>query len=259
MPLPRVIPCLLFRAQGLVKTERFKKPVYLGDPINIVRIFNDKEVDELVFLDITATREQRGPNVKTLAEISSECFMPLAYGGGISSIQQMQELFSLGIEKIVLNSHALENPALVQQAAEKFGSQSIVISIDAKQQLFGRHRMFSHCGTHKTPWEPAAYASKMQAMGAGEILLNSINRDGTMQGYDLALISKVASAVDIPVVACGGAGKLQDLRMAIAAGASAVAAGSFFVFQGPHRAVLIHFPSVQELQETFRVDLPLPT
>lgn len=255
MLLPRVIPCLLLRSQGLVKTEKFKKPVYLGDPINIVKIFNEKEVDELVCLDISATHERRGPNFKLLSDMSSECFMPLAYGGGISNVEQMQTLFKLGIEKVVLNSCAAENIQLVRQAAEKFGSQSVVVSIDVKRQMFGRYRVFSHGGTKKTVWEPVAYASKLREMGAGEILLNSIDRDGTMGGYDLELIHQVASGIDIPVVACGGASALNDFRLAIEAGASATAAGSLFVFQGPHRAVLISFPSMQELQDTFRADI----
>ena len=254
MPLPRVIPSLLLRTTGLVKTQKFNKPIYLGDPVNIVRIFNDKEVDEICLLDITATHEDRGPNFKILSEISSECFMPLAYGGGISTVAQMKELFRMGVEKVILNSHVVEDMLLVRQAAETFGSQSVVISVDAKTHVFGRYRVHVRGGTKNTGWEPAAYASKMQALGAGEILLNSIDRDGTMRGYDLDLIRNVASAVDIPVIACGGAGHVSDFRLAIAAGASAISAGSLFVFQGPHRAVLISFPAPEELKALFQVD-----
>lgn len=250
--LPRIIPALLLRGSGLVKTEQFKKPVYLGDPINIIRIFNDKEVDEIALLDIEATRDKRGPNFKKLAEITDECFMPLGYGGGITSIGEIKQLFAMGVEKVILNSIAAANPGFVREAADQYGSQSVVVSIDVKQRALGRSRVFSDGGTLDTGEEPVAYAAKMQKLGAGELLLTSIDRDGTMRGYDLPLIRSIAGAVDIPVIACGGARGLDDFRRAVLeAGASAVAAGSVFVFQGVHRAVLISFPSRQEIEETF--------
>lgn len=248
----RVIPCLLLRNQGLVKTVKFKNPTYLGDPINVVRIFNDKEVDELVLLDITATIERRKPRVKLIAQIAGECFMPLGYGGGIRSLEDVQELLNIGIEKVVINSYAAENPSFIRKAADIAGTQSVVVSIDFKRTLGGKCEVFTHSGTKATGLNPIEFAREMEAMGAGELLLNSIDRDGTMQGYDMELITRVAQVVHIPVVACGGAGSVGDLVDAVRrGGASAAAAGSLFVFQGRHRAVLISYPSPQELKQAF--------
>lgn len=244
---PRVIPALLLQGQGLVKTVKFKDPKYLGDPINIVRIFNDKEVDELIFLDITATPERRRPPFEMLAKITSECFMPLGYGGGIRSLEDVKTLLALGIEKVILNTAAVELPELVTQAAEYAGSQAVVISMDVKRGLLGKYEVFTHSGTKATGLDPLRHAQEMERRGAGELFVNSIDRDGTMQGYDLDLIRRVAQAVGIPVIACGGAGNLQHLAEAIRAGASAAAAGSMFVFQGPLRGVLISYPSHEEL------------
>ena len=249
----RVIPCLLLRNRGLVKTVKFKDPTYLGDPINIVKIFNDKEVDELIFLDITATVEGKQPPFKLLSEIASECFMPLGYGGGIRRIEDIRTILSLGVEKVAVNSYAIEKPTFIREAAELFGSQSIVVSIDVKKNFFGKYELFTHSGTKKSGLDPVKFAVNMEQMGAGELLVNSIDRDGTMQGYDLELTKKVSEAVSIPVVACGGARTIADLGAAINdGGASAVAAGSMFVFHGPHRAVLINFPTPKELQEAFQ-------
>ena len=248
----RVIPCLLLRNRGLVKTVRFKDPKYLGDPINIVKLFNDKEVNELVLLDITATVENKRPPFDLLSKITSECFMPLCYGGGVRSLDDMRALFNLGIEKVAINSHALENPGFVRSAADLFGTQSVVASIDAKRRLLGGYEVFSHAGHKATGVDPLAFAQEMEKQGAGEILLNSIDRDGTMRGYDLDLIERVTKHCSIPVVACGGAGTVRDLGEAVnRGGASAAAAGSMFVFQGPHRAVLISYPRRQELQGVF--------
>lgn len=246
---PRIIPALLLQGQGLVKTVRFKNPTYLGDPINIVRIFNEKEVDELVFLDISATNENRPPGFRMLANITSECFMPLGYGGGIRSMDDIKTLLSIGIEKIILNTAALEQPSLVRLAADYAGSQAVVISMDAKKGFLGKYEVFTRSGRKGTGLDPVKHAVEMEKLGAGELFVNSIDRDGTMQGYDLELIRRVAEAVSIPVVACGGAGKLQDLADAIQiGGASAAAAGSLFVFQGPLRGVLISYPSPTELK-----------
>lgn len=250
---PRVIPCLLLKNKGLVKTVQFKNPTYLGDPINVVKIFNDKEVDELVFLDILATPEKRPPPFELLSKITSECFMPLGYGGGIRTVEDIQTLLGLGIEKVVINSQAAENPALVQAAAARFGSQSIVIGIDVRRDWLGRYQVVTHCGHKATGKHPLAYAQEMERLGAGELILNAIDRDGMMQGYDLELIPLITQAINIPVVACGGAGSVAHLAQAVQeGGASAAAAGSMFVFQGPHRAVLITYPSAAELKNAFR-------
>lgn len=248
----RVIPCLLLKGQGLVKTIKFKDPKYVGDPINAVRIFNDKEVDELLFLDITATLERKAPPMKVITEIAGECFMPLAYGGGVRTMNDLREIFTVGVEKVCINTHAVEDPQFIRQAADIFGSQSIVVSIDAKKSLFGKYEVHTHGGTKNTRLDPVDHAVRMERMGAGELFLNSIDRDGTQQGYDVDLIRKVASAVKIPVVACGGAGSIAHLADAVnAGGASAVSAGSMFVFYGKHRAVLITYPSQQELRRAF--------
>jgi cyclase len=244
---PRVIPCLLLKDKGLVKTVKFKDPRYLGDPINIVRIFNDKEVDELIFLDIRATLEDRPPPFDTLLNITSECFMPLGYGGGIRTLDDVKKLLAIGIEKIVLNTSAVHAPALVRAAADYAGSQAIVISMDIRKSIFGKYELYTHSGRKATGRDPVAFAVEMEKQGAGELFVNSIDRDGTMQGYDLELIRRVANAVQVPVVACGGAGTIQDLADAIRSGASAAAAGSLFVFQGPLKGVLISYPSQEEL------------
>ena len=245
---PRVIPCLLLKNEGLVKTVKFKDPRYLGDPINIVRIFNDKEVDELIFLDITATVENRPPNFEILGKITSECFMPLGYGGGIRTLEDVRKLLAIGVEKIVLNTSAVENPSLIRAAADYAGSQAVVISIDVKKTMFGKYEVYTRGGRKATGLDPVKFAVEMEKQGAGELFLNSIDRDGTMQGYDLELVRRVADSVTVPVVACGGAGNIQHLAEAIQAGASAAAAGSMFVFQGPLRGVLISYPAQQELK-----------
>jgi cyclase len=248
----RVIPCLLLRNQGLVKTVKFKDPKYVGDPINAVRIFNDKEVDELLFLDITATIEGKRPPLKVISEIASECFMPLAYGGGIRGMDDIREILAVGVEKVCINSQAVEDPLFVRRAADVFGSQSIVASIDVKKTLFGKYAVYTNCGSRPTKLDPVAQAVLMEQMGAGEIFLNSIDRDGTMEGYDVELVRRVTSAVRIPVIACGGAGTVAHLRDAVKqGGASAVSAGSMFVFHGRHRAVLITYPSPEDLARAF--------
>lgn len=252
MVCTRVIPCLLLRHLGLVKTVCFNEPTYLGDPINVVKIFNDKEVDELVLLDITATPERKRPAFALLEKIASQCFMPLCYGGGVRDLADMAALYNLGIEKVAVNTHAVENPAFVRAAADRFGSQSVVVSLDVKRSLFGKPEIVTHGGRKKTGISPARFAVEMEKQGAGELLLNSVDRDGTMAGYDLELIREVTSAVSIPVVACGGAGKLDDLSAAVRhGGASAAGAGSLFVFQMPHRAVLINYPNPAQLRGLF--------
>jgi cyclase len=246
---PRVIPALLLKGQGLVKTVKFKDPKYLGDPINIVKIFNDKEVDELIFLDITATNEKRRPPFEILGNITSECFMPLGYGGGIRSLDDVKTLLSLGIEKVILNTIAVENPAFVTEVADYAGSQAVVVSMDIKKGFLGKYEVVTNSGKTGAGLDPVRYALEMEERGAGELFVNSIDRDGMMQGYDLDLIRRVSDAVNVPMVACGGAGNIQHLAEAIQqGGASAAAAGSMFVFQGPLRGVLISYPSQEELR-----------
>ena len=250
--LPRVIPCLLLKGSGLVKTTQFKNEVYLGDPRNTVKIFNDKEVDELVLLDITATREKKPIQFELIHEIVSEAFMPVAYGGGIRDVAEAKRILALGVEKIVINTIAVENPQFVSQAAEQFGSSSVVVCMDVKRSLLGKYEVHTHGGRNNTRLDPTQQATLMAKLGAGEIIVNSIDRDGMMQGYDLELVKRVSSAVDVPVIACGGAGNVDHLAAAIKqGGASAVAAGSLFVFQGRHRAVLINFPDQPTLYKAF--------
>jgi cyclase len=245
----RVIPTLLLRGAGLVKTRAFKDPRYVGDPINAVRIFNDKEVDELLLLDITATREGREPPFAMISDVASECFMPLAYGGGIVSVEQARRIMKLGVEKVVLNSVAWNKPEILREASREFGAQAVVVSMDVRRKIFGRYEVFVENGSRGTGQEPADYARRMQDLGAGEILLNAIDRDGTMRGYDLELIASVAAAVRVPLIAAGGAGKVDDFAAAVRdGGADAVAAGAMFVFHGPHRAVLITYPPHAELE-----------
>lgn len=248
----RIIPCLLLKDLGLVKTVNFKNYKYVGDPINTLKIFNEKEVDELIFMDITATAEKRKPNFRLINDIASECFMPFGYGGGIRDLNDIKELFNLGVEKVIINTYAVENPSFVKSAAEHFGSQSIVVSIDAKKNLFGKYQVYAYGGKKITKLDPATFAVQMEEMGAGEIILTSIDRDGTMMGYDIGLVKDVSESVGIPVVASGGAGKVEDFGDAVKlGGASAVAAGSYFVFHGKHRAVLISYPDMNQLERIF--------
>ena len=245
----RVIPVLLLKNNGLVKTTRFKNPVYIGDPINAVKIFNEKEVDELILLDITATNEKREPNYERIREIVSEAFMPVGYGGGINKLEQIKKLFKLGVEKVILNTVTHLNPDLIKQAAQTFGNQSIVTAIDFKKDLLGNYKVFTHSGNKMQKCDLFSFIDMAEKNGAGEIFLNSIDRDGTMKGYDNSLIRKVSENMSIPIIASGGAGKILDFSEAIKAGASAVSAGAMFVFQGVHRAVLISYPKYEELEK----------
>lgn len=247
----RVIPCLLLRNLGLVKTVQFNTPKYVGDPINAVKIFNDKEVDELIFLDITATAGERQPNYELLSRIASEAFMPFSYGGGIRTIEDVTKILRMGAEKVAINSYALENPEFITEVSAKFGSQSVTVSIDARKVAGNKYEVFVKNGKKPTGIDPISYAVKMEKMGAGEIFLNSIDNDGVMKGYDTELIRGVSEATGIPVIACGGAGAIKHFGDAVSAGASAVSAGSFFVFVGPHRAVLISYPDQVELSKVF--------
>lgn len=245
---PRLIPCLLLSDGNLVKTTRFKEPNYLGDPINAVKIFSEKCVDELCVQDIEASKNGRGPDFELLSDIAAEAFMPLSYGGGVTTLEQAQRLFHIGFEKVILNTSLIECPELVTQIAQRFGVQSVVASIDVKQDLLKRYRCVYRGGTKPTGESPQALALHAQELGAGEILLNSIDRDGMMQGYDIKLIQSVASVLDVPLIACGGAKNAADMAAALTSGgAHAAAAGSMFVYFGDLKAVLINVPSEQEL------------
>jgi cyclase len=248
----RVIPCLLLKDGGLVKTVRFSKPTYVGDPINAVKIFNDKEVDELVLLDITASVRQKPPDFRLLENIANEAFMPLGYGGGVRTEDDVRRILKIGFEKIVLNSVAASDPGFIRRAAAIVGCQSIVISVDVRKKLFGGYEVYTQSGNRGTGQDPVSFARRAQEEGAGELILHSIDRDGTMAGYDVPLLRQVTAAVTIPVVALGGAAGLPDFAEAVkAGGASAVAAGSLFVFHGKHRAVLINYPERAALDSTF--------
>ena len=250
----RVIPCLLVSGGGLVKTRRFRDPKYVGDPINAVRIFNDKEVDELMVLDIDASKERRGPDFGMVEELAGECFMPLCYGGGIRSAEEARQLFSLGVEKVCLQSAALRNPRIIREITDRSGEQSVVVSIDVKRDWRGRRRAWSGSGAPLSTRDWRVLMKQALDNGAGEIVLNSVDRDGALSGFDLDLISEAAPLSDAPIIALGGAGSLGDFRAAVEAGASAVAAGAFFVFQGPHRAVLITYPGSGELRALWADD-----
>lgn len=232
-----------------MKSVKFKDYKYVGDPINAVKIFNEKEVDEIAVIDIDATRENRTPNIAAIAEIASEAFMPMAYGGGITTILQIKEILYNGIEKVIINKAAHTNPSLISEAAALFGNQSIVVSIDVKKVFLRGYRVFTDNGRNNTGIHPVEFAKKMEQLGAGEILLNNIDADGTFSSFDTQLITEVSKAVTIPVIAIGGAATVQDFKLAYQAGASALAAGSMFVFQRPHRAVLISYPTRNELKE----------
>lgn len=250
---PRVIPCLLLDRAGFYKTTRFKNPVYLGDPVNILKIFNEKSVDEIAILDIGATPGKRGPNFEFLEDLAGECFMPLAYGGGITSVDQIKRLFKIGFEKVILNSALADRPGLLSEAAAAAGSQSVVACIDVKKTLFGGYEVVTAGGRRKVGRKPGDWARELEALGAGEIIVNSIDQDGTLAGYDLDLIRTVTSAVSVPVIACGGARSVKDFGDAVKlAHASACAAGAMFVFQGRHRAVLINVPPEPEIEAAFQ-------
>lgn len=248
MLYPRIIPCLLVHKKGLVKTTKFKDPKYVGDPINAVKIFNEKEVDELIVVDIDATAEKRDPDYMMIENLAAECRMPICYGGGIKTIEQAQRIFSLGVEKIAISSIAIENPSLITEMAERVGNQSVVVVIDVKKKLLnGKYEVYTHNGTRSTGIDPVSFAREMQRLGAGEIVINSIDNDGGMKGYDITLIDKVKEAITIPLTVLGGAGSLDDLGGVINKhGIIGVAAGSLFVFKGKFRAVLINYPTNAE-------------
>jgi len=248
----RVIPLLLYRNMGLYKSIKFDNYTYIGDPINAVKIFNDKEVDEIIFLDIESKEVDSDPNYEIIKEIATECFMPICYGGRISNIKQITKILSLGIEKVSINKKAITDPKFIKSAVEEFGSSTIVVSIDVKKNFWGKYEIYTDNGKRNTKIDPFSFAREMEKIGVGEILLNSIDKDGTMSGYDIELITKLTSSINLPVVACGGASNIYDLKNAINKGnASAVAAASMFVYYGKHKAVLINYPNQLELKSIF--------
>jgi len=245
----RVIPVLLLKDDGLVKTVRFKKPNYIGDPINAVKIFNEKEVDELAFLDIEATKLNKDPDYIKIEEIASECFMPLAYGGGIHTLDQIKKVFAIGVEKVILNSAILKNPEMIRQAAKIYGNQSLAASVDVKKDVFGKYACYSVSGSKKIKQKLTDYTKFIEEIGFGEIILTSIDREGTFSGYDIDLIKTVTDSVNIPVVANGGASDHSGFKDAVLkGGASAVAAGSVFVYKSKNKGILINYPSQEDLK-----------
>lgn len=244
----RLIPFLLLHDGGLVKTQRFANPVYVGDPINTLHIFNEKEVDEIVLLDIMASRERRSPDYAAIEEYAGECFMPLTYGGGVGSVAEAAQLFRIGVEKICLQTAALGDLRLISDLAAKFGSQAVVVSVDVRRNWIGSPKLFSAASRSLRRESWLEFAQQAQAAGAGEIVMNAVDKDGTLAGPDLELVSQAAAALTVPLIALGGISSLGDVKATIDAGASAVGAGAFFVFFGPHRAVLITYPQQSELE-----------
>lgn len=250
---PRIIPCLLVHDKGLVKTENFKKPRYLGDPMNAVRIFNEKEVDEIIILDIDATAEGRGPDFKMIEHWAEECRMPLCYGGGVTTVEQAQRIFSLGVEKIAFSSGALKNPQLIKDISDKVGSQSVVVVLDVKKKLFGGYEVYTHNGKKSTGKSPFELIKEFEKLGAGEIVINSIDNDGAMKGYDMKLMETARKETTLPMTAIGGAGTMDDVGQLINKfGIIGASAGSLFVYKGKLKAVLINYPSFKEKEEIIK-------
>ena len=245
MLLPRIIPCLLLRNSGLIKTVKFGDSKYVGDPLNAVRIFNEKEVDELIVLDIDATVQRREPDYGLIKNLATECRMPLCYGGGVNSVEQIQRLVSLGVEKVAISAAAVSTPALIEEAASCVGRQSVVVVMDIRKKgLLGRYQLFTNGGKLQTTLDPESFARKVEALGAGELLINNIDRDGVMQGYDLDLVSRMRKVTNLPMTVLGGAGSLSDITQLISAfGVIGAAAGSLFVFKGSYKAVLLNYPN----------------
>lgn len=247
MLYPRIIPCLLVHNKGLVKTIKFKDPKYVGDPINAVKIFNEKEADELMVLDIDATRDNREPDYKMIENLARECRMPLCYGGGIKTAEQAQRIFNLGVEKIAISSIAIENQKVIKEIASQVGNQSVVVVLDVKKKLFGGYDVYTHNGKNKSKVDLIKFVEEIQELGIGEIVLNSIDHDGEMKGYDFHLIEMLRPLIHVPLTVLGGAGSLDDVGQLIKKyGIIGASAGSLFVFKGKYRAVLISYPNEDE-------------
>lgn len=254
---PRITPCLLVRNKGLVKTVNFSASKYVGDPINAVRIFNEKEVDELIVLDIDATATSKGPDATMVAHLAAECRMPLCYGGGVKTVEQAKTVIGLGVEKVAISSAAVENPELVSRIAAEIGAQSVVIVLDVRKSRGGSgYEVFTRNGTIATGKCPVDFARRLEDLGAGEIVINSIDRDGEMKGYDMALAGLVRDAISVPMTVLGGAGSLKHVGELVRAfGVVGAAAGSLFVFKGVYKAVLINYPSPTEKDELIRANM----
>jgi cyclase len=249
----RIIPCLLVHNKGLVKTVKFKESKYVGDPINAVKIFNEKESDELIVLDIDATVEGREPDYKMIENLAAECRMPLCYGGGIKTVEQATRIFNLGVEKIALSSAVIENLKLVSDISKEVGSQSVVVVIDVKKKMFGGYDIYTHNGIKKTNIDLEKFIIELQSLGIGEIVINSIDNDGVMKGYDLNLIEKIKPLINVPMTVLGGAGTLEDINKLIEKfGIIGCSAGSLFVFKGKYKAVLINYPNKTEKEKLIR-------
>lgn len=251
---PRIIPCLLVRNGGLVKTVQFGEGKYVGDPINAVRIFNEKLVDELIVLDIDATAERREPNYELIRNLAAECRMPLCYGGGVRTVEQVEMIISLGVEKVAICSAVVTDPDLIVESVRRVGSQSVVVVMDVKKSgLFRRYELFTHNGTKGTGVGPVEFAERVQELGAGEVVVNSIEHDGKMNGYDMDLVAQVRDRLSLPMTVLGGAGTLDDISELVQRfGIIGAAAGSLFVFKGKYRAVLINYPPQEEKSALFR-------
>ena len=246
----RVIPCLLLHKGGLYKTEKFKKPTYIGDPINAIKIFNEKEVDELMFLDMDASVQNKEPNYKMIEDIASECFMPLCYGGGVKKVDQMKKIYALGVEKISLSSQAVLNPGLLKEAASIFGNQSVIVTVDIKKDFWGKQKVFINNSKKNTKLNTLEFIKKLEELGSGEIVVNSIDNDGVMNGYDVELLKNIKQNSKIPIIALGGAGKLEHIKEVFdIAKVDAVACGSMFVYQGVLKGVLISYPPYEKIQK----------
>lgn len=256
---PRIIPSLLVHNNGLVKTVGFKSPKYVGDPINAVRIFNEKESDELIVLDIDATVNKVEPNYKLIAHLAAECRMPLCYGGGVRTAEQAKKIICLGVEKVAISAAAIETPNLISHIAEEIGSQSVVVVLDVKKCFFGgKYEVWTHNGKNNTGKCPIEFAKEVEKLGVGEIVINSIDNDGEMKGYDLVLAKKIKEAISVPMTVLGGAGSLKDIGSLINNfGIVGAAAGSLFVFKGVYKAVLINYPSSAEKDDLIRSNYPL--
>jgi cyclase len=243
----------LVHDNGLVKTVNFKNPKYVGDPINAVKIFNEKEVDELAVFDIDATVLGKEPDYVLIKKLANQSRMPLCYGGGVRTVEQAQKIFGLGIEKIALSSAVIENPDLITQISDRVGSQSVIVVMDVKKKLMGGYEIYTHNGKKSTGINPVVFAEKAQKLGAGEIIINSIDQDGVMKGFDMNLIDKISEKISIPITVLGGAGSLQDIKKVMDRhGIIGVAAGSLFVFKGVYKAVLISYPTQKEKEELYK-------
>lgn len=248
----RVIPCLLLKEEGLVKTENFKNPTYIGDPVNAVKLFNEKEADELILLDIDATANDLEPDYRLISQIATECRMPLCYGGGIKTLEQAKKIIGLGVEKLAISSAALNDRKIIHDIANEVGSQSVSVVLDVKKKLFGDYEVYTHNGTKRLKRNPFDLISEIENMGAGEIIINSIDQDGKMKGYDLNLAKRFRETVNIQLSILGGAGNLDDIRSLIKeCGIIGAIAGSLFIFKGRLKAVLINYPSSTEKQDLF--------